>query len=85
MAKKAKKSKTAAKKVTTKKVTAKKVTGTKTRARKVSPWTTEDHKTLKAHSKSKTPVSKISKAMKRTAGAIRQKARQLGLAIGHRR
>jgi hypothetical protein len=30
-------------------------------------------------------VAKISKAMKRTSGAIRQKALSLGIAIGHRR
>jgi hypothetical protein len=40
---------------------------------------------LKAHSKAKSPVKKISKVMKRTIGAIRQKALKLGLPIGHRR
>jgi len=29
-------------------------------------------------------VTKISKALKRTVGALRQKARHLGIAIGHR-
>jgi hypothetical protein len=48
-------------------------------------WTKEHVRDLKAHSKSKTPVAKISKAMKRTAGAIRQKALALGISIGHRR
>jgi hypothetical protein len=48
-------------------------------------WTKEHERDLKAHSKSKTPVIKISKAMKRTPGAIRQKALSLGIAIGHRR
>ena len=48
-------------------------------------WTKEHVRDLKAHSKGKTPVAKISKAMKRTAGAIRQKALSLGNAIGHRR
>jgi hypothetical protein len=48
-------------------------------------WTKEHVRDLKAHSKSKTPVAKISKAMKRTAGAIRQKALSLGISIGHRR
>ena len=37
-------------------------------------WTKEHVRDLKAHSKGKTPVVKISKAMKRTPGAIRQKA-----------
>jgi hypothetical protein len=53
--------------------------------RKLKPWTAQDHRDLKAHSKARTPVAKISKAMKRTVGAIRQKARILGVAIGHRR
>jgi hypothetical protein len=48
-------------------------------------WTKEHVRDLKAHSKSKTPVAKISKAMKRTSGAIRQKALSLGISIGHRR
>lgn len=48
-------------------------------------WTKEHVRDLKAHSKSKTAVAKISKAMKRTAGAIRQKALALGIPIGHRR
>lgn len=53
--------------------------------RKLKPWTSQDHRDLKAHSKAKTPVAKISKAMKRTVGALRQKARILGIPIGHRR
>ena len=48
-------------------------------------WTTQDVGKLKTHSKSKTPVVKISKEMKRTAGAVRQKALSLGISIGHRR
>jgi hypothetical protein len=48
-------------------------------------WTKEHVRDLKAHSKSKTPVEKISKEMKRSAGAIRQKALSLGIPIGHRR
>jgi len=50
-----------------------------------NPWSKADVTELKAHSKAKTPVSKISKAMKRTATAVRQKARAIGLAIGHKR
>jgi hypothetical protein len=49
------------------------------------PWSKEDLRDLKAHSKAKTPVEKISKAMKRTAGALRQKAQALGMSLGHRR
>ena len=48
-------------------------------------WTKDDLKELKAHSKAKTPVSKISKATKRTVGALRAKAFQLGIGLGHQR
>jgi hypothetical protein len=54
------------------------------RTKRVS-WTKEHVRDLKAHSKSKTPVVKISKALKRSPGAIRQKALSLGIAIGHQR
>jgi hypothetical protein len=37
-------------------------------------WTKGDYRTLKAHSKAKTPVVKISKQMKRSIGALRQRA-----------
>ena len=47
-------------------------------------WSTQDEKELRKHSKSKTPVKDISKALKRTPGALRQKARNLGFPIGHR-
>jgi len=50
-----------------------------------SPWTKEDVRELKVHSKARTPVSKIAKAVKRTEGAIRQKALVIGIGIGHRR
>ena len=55
------------------------------RPRKRVAWTKAHVNELKAHSRSKTPVAKISKAMKRTAGALRQKAYALGLSLGHRR
>jgi len=44
-----------------------------------SPWSKEDVKELKAHSKARTPVAKIAKAMKRTEGAL-SKARPRHLA-----
>jgi len=47
-------------------------------------WTAQDEKELKRHSKKKTPVTTISRALKRTVGALRQKARHLGITIGHR-
>jgi hypothetical protein len=49
------------------------------------PWTKADHRELKMHSKAKTRVSVISRAMKRTVGALRQQALKLGLGLGHRR
>jgi hypothetical protein len=48
-------------------------------------WTKDEVRTLKAHSKSKTPVVKISKLMKRTIGALRQQAFSLGISLGHQR
>jgi hypothetical protein len=48
-------------------------------------WTKSDVRELKTYSKSKTPVAKISRAMKRTVGALRQKAFQLGVGLGHQR
>ena len=49
------------------------------------PWTKADDRTLKAHSKKKTSVVKISKEMKRTVGALRQRALKLEVPLGHRR
>ena len=48
-------------------------------------WTLQDEKALRKHSRSKTPVVRISKETKRTPGALRQKARQLGIPLGHQR
>ena len=47
-------------------------------------WSAQDEKELRKHSKNRTPVIKISKALKRTPAALRQKARHLGFSIGHR-
>jgi len=47
------------------------------------PWTKSEDRSLKAHSKRKTPVVKISKEMKRTVGALRQRAYALGISLGH--
>jgi hypothetical protein len=57
---------------------------TKRRKKRIA-WTKAHVAELKKYSKEKLPVTKISKAMKRTAGALRQKARNLGLPLGHRR
>jgi hypothetical protein len=35
------------------------------------PWTREDLRQLKAHSKTRTPVVEVAKAMKRTEAAVR--------------
>jgi hypothetical protein len=48
-------------------------------------WTKEDIRELKAHSKARTPVAKVANAMKRTEGAVRQKAKTIGIGLGHRR
>jgi hypothetical protein len=56
---------------------------TKTAVRR--EYTNADVKELRAHSKARTPVAKIAKATKRTAGSLRQKAIRLGIKLGHRR
>jgi len=55
------------------------------RRRKRREWTKENLRELKAHSRAKTPVATISKITKRTEGALRQKACEMGIRIGHRR
>jgi hypothetical protein len=48
-------------------------------------YTKSDVKELRAHSKARTPVSKIAKLTKRSEGSLRQKALKLGISLGHRR
>jgi hypothetical protein len=48
-------------------------------------WTKAMQAELRKHSKARTPVEKISKQMKRTVGALRQQAFQLGIGLGHQR
>jgi hypothetical protein len=48
-------------------------------------YTKEDVKLLRAHSKARTPVARVSKLMKRSEGSLRQKARALGFGLGHQR
>jgi hypothetical protein len=50
-----------------------------------NPWTKEDLQQLKAHSKTRTPVVEVARAMKRTEAAVRQKAKTIGIGLGHRR
>jgi hypothetical protein len=52
---------------------------------KLRAWTKKDLAELKGHSKSRTPVAKISKVMKRTVGALRRRAGIVGIRLGHRR
>jgi hypothetical protein len=51
--------------------------------RRGAAWTKAMHAELRKHSR--TPVSKISKQMKRTVGALRQQALKLGIGLGHQR
>jgi hypothetical protein len=55
------------------------------RNRKHVPWTRADRAELRKHSKSRTPVAKISKLMKRTVSALRQQASSMGIGLGHQR
>lgn len=48
-------------------------------------YTKDDVKALKAHSKARTPIGKISKQLKRSVPALRAKAHQLGIGLGHLR
>jgi hypothetical protein len=49
------------------------------------PFTKDDVKLLRTHSKARTPVAKIAKQMKRTEGSLRKKAVALGIGLGHMR
>jgi hypothetical protein len=57
---------------------------TKRRKKRIA-WTRANVAELRKYSKDRLPVAKISKVMKRTARALRQKALHLGLPLGHRR
>jgi len=57
----------------------------KAKKRTVRPYTKTEEKELRAHSKAKTPVAKISKLTKRSVAALRKKAGEMGLPLGHRR
>jgi len=52
---------------------------------KRTAWTKPQLAELRKYSKDKLPVKKISRLMKRTAGALRQKAHALDIQLGHRR
>jgi hypothetical protein len=55
------------------------------RTKKRVAWTKKLHTELRKHSKARTPVTKISKQMKRTVGALRQQALKLDIGLGHQR
>jgi hypothetical protein len=57
----------------------------KAKRRKLLRWTKAEDKELRGHSRSKTPVVKIARAMKRSVGALRQRAYTFGLRLGHQR
>ncbi|MEI9916490.1 MAG: hypothetical protein WDN29_12635 [Methylovirgula sp.] len=76
--------KATAKKATAKKAIVKKSAPAKSARRLIKPWTKDDVRSLKAHSKARTPVAKISKEMKRTVGALRRRAGILGIGLGER-
>jgi hypothetical protein len=48
-------------------------------------WTTADLRSLARHSKARTPIAKVSKDLKRTVAALRVKASQIGIGLGHQR
>ena len=48
-------------------------------------WTKEDVRELKTLARQKTPVAKIAKLAKRSERSLRQKARRLGIGLGHLR
>lgn len=57
----------------------------KAKRAKWKAWTKADITAIKKHSKAKTPVRAIAKAMKRTEGSLRQRALSLGISLGHQR
>ena len=48
-------------------------------------WTKAQERELRDHSRKKTAVKSVARSMKRTQGALRQKAFSMGIALGHRR
>lgn len=47
-------------------------------------WTKDDIRALRSMAKAKTPAVKVAKTLKRTEGATRQKAFQLGISMDSR-
>ncbi|MSO68328.1 MAG: hypothetical protein EXQ82_11160 [Pseudolabrys sp.] len=57
----------------------------KRRRTKRAAWTRAQVAELRRYSKDRLRVKKISRLMKRTVGSLRQKARSLGIRLGHQR
>ena len=57
----------------------------KRRRTKRAAWTRAQVAELRRYSKDKLRVKKVSRLMKRSVGSLRQKARALGIRLGHRR
>ena len=57
----------------------------KRRRTKRVAWTRAHVAELRRYSKDKLRVKKVARLMKRTVGSLRQKARALGIRLGHRR
>lgn len=51
---------------------------------KKRPWSKTDEAELRRFSREKKAVASISRVMKRTQGALRQKAFDIGISLGHR-
>jgi len=54
------------------------------KASKRRAWTKDDVRTLKSMAKARTPAAKIARSLKRTEGATRQKAFQIGVSMDSR-
>jgi hypothetical protein len=52
----------------------------KTKQRSINPWTAADLKLLRKQA-GRTSAAKVAKALKRSEGAVRQKAGSLGLSL----
>jgi hypothetical protein len=64
--------------------TAKKAAKKSAKKVKRRAWTAADVREFKAMAKAKTPAPKIARRFKRTEGAIRQKALNLGISLNSR-
>jgi hypothetical protein len=48
-------------------------------------WTKDDLRSLKQYSRERVPVKKVARLLKRTEGALRTKAFNMGISLGHQR